>query len=69
MNKRKKAKLANKGWKVGTAAEFLDLSAEESAYIEMKLALMLSVAQQGPPTTRSRVATAGTVCVERNALH
>lgn len=39
MDKRKKAKLAKKGWKVGTVAEFLDLSAEESAYIEMKLAL------------------------------
>ena len=39
MDKGKKAKLAKKGWKVGTVAEFLDLSAEESAYIEMKLAL------------------------------
>jgi len=39
MHKGKKAKLAKKGWKVGTVAEFLDLSAEESAYIEMKIAL------------------------------
>ena len=39
MDKRKKAKLAKKGWQSGTVAEFLDLSAEESAYIEMKLAL------------------------------
>ena len=39
MDKRKKERLAKKGWKVGTVAEFLDLSAEESAYIEMKLAL------------------------------
>ncbi len=39
MDKRKRAKLVKKGWKVGTVAEFLDLSAEESAYIEMKLAL------------------------------
>ena len=39
MDKRKKEKLAKKGWKVGSVAEFLDLSAEESAYIEMKLAL------------------------------
>ena len=39
MDRGKKAKLAKKGWKVGTVAEFLDLSAEESAYIEMKLAL------------------------------
>ncbi len=39
MDKRKRAKLAKKGWTVGSAAEFLDLSAEESAYLEMKLAL------------------------------
>ena len=39
MDKRKKEKLAKKGWQTGTVAEFLDLSAEESAYIEMKLAL------------------------------
>jgi len=39
MDKRKKEKLAKKGWRTGSVAEFLDLSAEESAYIEMKLAL------------------------------
>ena len=39
MDKRKKERLAKKGWRTGSVAEFLDLSAEESAYIEMKLAL------------------------------
>ena len=39
MDKRKKARLAKKGWKTGSVAEFLDLSAEEVAYVEMKLAL------------------------------
>ena len=39
MDRGKKARLAKKGWKVGTVSEFLDLSAEEIAYIEMKLAL------------------------------
>jgi len=39
MKKSKKARLEAKGWKVGTASEFLKLSAEESAYVEMKLAL------------------------------
>ena len=43
MDKRKKEKLAKKGWKVGSVAEFLDLSAEESAYIEMKLASLLAL--------------------------
>jgi DNA-binding XRE family transcriptional regulator len=36
---RKKERLAKKGWKTGSVAEFLVLSAEESACIEIKLAL------------------------------
>jgi DNA-binding XRE family transcriptional regulator len=39
VDKRKKARLERKGWKIGDVAEFLDLTNEESAYIEMKLAL------------------------------
>ncbi len=39
MDKGKKARLEKKGWKVGTVAEFLNLTVEESTYIEMKLAL------------------------------
>jgi DNA-binding XRE family transcriptional regulator len=46
MDKRKKEKLAKNGWKVGSVAEFLDLSAEESAYIEMKLALSEKLRRQ-----------------------
>ena len=43
MDKRKKTKLTKKGWKTGSAADFLELSAEESAYVEMKLALSESL--------------------------
>src|SRR3972149_2789469 len=39
MNKTKRKKLESKGWKVGTVQEFLTLSPEESAYIELKLSL------------------------------
>ncbi len=39
MDKQKKTQLAKRGWKTGTVSEFLDLSEDESAYIEMKLAL------------------------------
>jgi predicted XRE-type DNA-binding protein len=35
----KRKKLESKGWKVSSAEEFLNLSPEESAYIEIKLAL------------------------------
>ena len=39
MKTAKKKQLERKGWMVGTVAEFLQFSPEESAYIEMKLAL------------------------------
>ena len=39
MEKTKKARLARSGWRVGSVQEFLGLSREESALIELKLAL------------------------------
>ena len=39
MKTAKKKRLESKGWKVGTSREFLKLSPEEAAYVELKLAL------------------------------
>ena len=39
MGKAKQDRLEKKGWKVGSVDEFLELSPEESAYIEVKLRL------------------------------
>lgn len=39
VSKVRREKLEKKGWKYGTADEFLELSADEAAYIELKLAL------------------------------
>lgn len=39
MKKTKKEKLKKAGWKVGAAADFLELSEEEAAMIELKMAL------------------------------
>jgi DNA-binding XRE family transcriptional regulator len=39
MQAAKRKKLEAKGWKVGSAADFLELSDEEAAYIELKLKL------------------------------
>jgi DNA-binding XRE family transcriptional regulator len=39
VNKAKKEKLEKKGWRIGSAGEFLGLTDEEAAYVEMKLAL------------------------------
>ncbi|TSA00234.1 MAG: XRE family transcriptional regulator [Deltaproteobacteria bacterium] len=38
MEKAKKERLQKKGWKVGSADEFLGLTPEEAAYIELKYA-------------------------------
>ena len=60
MDKDKKARLEKKGWNVGTVAEFLDLAIEESAYIEMKLALSdkLKERRLGKKLTQAQLATA-----------
>ncbi len=39
MNKAKRAQLERKGWTLGSAEDFLGLSPEEVAYIDLKLAL------------------------------
>ena len=45
MDESKRRWLEAKGWKVGTVAEFLDLSPEEAAYVELKLALSKNLQQ------------------------
>ncbi len=39
MNKAKRKKLETKGWKFGSAQEFLDLTPEEAEIVEMRLNL------------------------------
>ena len=39
MRQTKRVRLERKGWKIGSAQELLQLSDEEAAYIELKLAL------------------------------
>ena len=43
MDVKKRERLRAKGWKVGSVDEFLDLSPEEAAYVELRLALSESV--------------------------
>ncbi|MFO7680087.1 MAG: helix-turn-helix transcriptional regulator [Chloroflexota bacterium] len=45
MDKDKQQKLTEKGWAVGAVDEFLELTPEESAYIELKLRLAASLRQ------------------------
>ena len=46
MREEKKKRLEAKGWRVGSTKEFLGLSDEESAYIELKLRLVEGLRQQ-----------------------
>lgn len=46
MKKAKRNRLESKGWKIGSAKEFLGLSPEEAEYIELKLALGESLREQ-----------------------
>ena len=55
MRSSKRARLEKKGWRVGTVQEFLELSPEESAYIEMKLRLSTSLRQRRKRRNLSQV--------------
>ena len=46
MRKQKQKRLGDKGWKVGTVKQFLGLSNEESAYIELKIKLAAGLRQR-----------------------
>jgi ribosome-binding protein aMBF1 (putative translation factor) len=46
MKARKRAKLERAGWRVGSAAEFLGLTPEETRFVETKLALAEGVRQR-----------------------
>ncbi len=46
MRKDKRQRLERAGWRVGSAAEFLGLTAEEAAFIELKFALAQHLKQR-----------------------
>lgn len=46
MKKSKRARLEARGWRVGSAAEFLELSPEEAAWVETRLALSRALRQR-----------------------
>lgn len=58
MLKAKRQRLEKKGWKIGTTEQFLGLSPEESAYIELKLRLgqTLHKQRQAVPLTQVELA-------------
>ena len=59
LRRKKRERLEAEGWRVGDAADFLDLSKEEAALIEMKLGLADSLRRrrQARGLTQSQLAT------------
>ena len=58
MKATRKKTLEAKGWKTGSVAEFLDLSPEETAYIELKVALSNALKQMRVKEELSQVEVA-----------
>ena len=54
----KRRRLEKAGWKVGTTQEFLDLSKEEAAYVELKLHLAKELLKRRRSLGMSQVAVA-----------
>jgi len=59
MNNKKRKRLEAKGWKVGSTADFLELTLEEVMYVELKLALSehLKQRRQQKKLTQDELAT------------
>ena len=61
MHKAKKTRLEEKGWKVGTAQEFLGLSDEEAAYVEIRLRLAAALRKRRQRERLSQTEWAGRI--------
>jgi plasmid maintenance system antidote protein VapI len=58
MDKKTERRLREAGWNIGDAADFLELTAEEVAFIEMKLAMSRSLRQEREKQEITQVALA-----------
>ena len=58
MKNSKRTRLQARGWRVGSAADFLGLSAEEAAFVETKLALSQSLRKRRTAQNISQTALA-----------
>ena len=61
MREDKKTRLEAKGWKIGTARDFLDLSPEEEAYVELRLRLAEGLKQRRVRRKLTQIELAKTV--------
>ena len=55
MRKEKRQKLERQGWKIGNTADFLELTPEESAFVELKVALSKSLKERRKQSTITQI--------------
>jgi len=68
MQQGKRKALAKKGWETGSAQEFLKLSDEELAVIELKLALGSAVKQRRQKQRLTQAAFAKAICSSQSRV-
>jgi predicted transcriptional regulator len=68
MKEHKRIKLEHAGWRSGSAAEFLGLSPEESAYIEMKLSLSDALREERVKQNLSQIELANLIASSQSRV-
>ncbi len=68
MREEKKMQLERKGWKFGDAKEFLDLTGEEAAYVELKLRLADSLRARRQRRRLTQTQLARLVCSSQSRV-
>jgi len=68
MNKAKRKKLERQGWKIGSAADFLGLSAEETRFIELKLALSRKLRERRETLKLTQTDLAKRLCTSQSRI-
>jgi len=68
MRKSKRKALKRKGWRLGTAADFLDLTDEELAVIELKIALGNAVKERRQKQCLTQNAFAKTIASSQSRV-
>lgn len=68
MREQKRKRLEAKGWKVGTTREFLGLSPDEEAYVELRLRLAQGVKQRRLRRKLTQTELAKVVCSSQSRV-
>ena len=68
MDQTKRRKLAASGWKVGSATDFLELTPEEAAYIEMRLKLADGLKRRRKQKRLTQIEAAKLLCSSQSRV-